>query len=94
MASPRKLLSFFRAILELRETPGLADELFNRMPGAYASVLPGFTPQGTPVPGGTYMVIGSPQQLGLYQKYLQSSISPDTRLYRICPRDFWMVTDF
>jgi Zn-dependent M16 (insulinase) family peptidase len=91
---PEIVERFFRAILELRKTPGLADELFNRMPGAYASVLPGFTTQGTPVPGGTYLVIGSPQQLDLYQKYLQSSISPETRLYKIYPRDFWVVTDF
>jgi len=46
------------------------------------------------VPGGTYLVIGSPQQLDLYQKYLQSSIGPETRLYKIYPRDFWMVADF
>lgn len=90
---PEVVERFFRAILELRKTPGLADELFNRMPGVYASVLPGFTPQGTPVPGGAYLVIGSPQQLDLYQKYLQSSISPETRLYKIYPRDFWMISN-
>jgi hypothetical protein len=92
--TPEMTERFFRAILDLRKTPGLADELFKRMPGVYASILPGFTPQGTPVPGGTYLVIGSPQQMDLYQNYLHATVGPDTRLYRIYPRDFWMVTNF
>ena len=92
--TPQITERFFRAVLDLRKTPGLADELFKRMPGVYATILPGFEPKGTPVPGSTYLVIGSPQQLDLYQNYLQSTVGPETRLYRIYPRDFWMVTNF
>jgi Zn-dependent M16 (insulinase) family peptidase len=82
---------FFRAVLDLRKTPDLSDELFKRMPGVYSAVLPGYSPTATPAPGGIYLVIGSPRQLNLYQNYLQTSIGPDARLYRIYPRDFWMV---
>ncbi|HWF02375.1 MAG TPA: hypothetical protein VHA06_01740 [Candidatus Angelobacter sp.] len=92
--TPEMTKRFFQAILDLRKTPGLSDELFKRVPEVYATVLPGFSSHTAPVPGSTYLVIGSPRQLELYQNYLQTAISPDTRLYKIYPRDFWMVTHF
>jgi Zn-dependent M16 (insulinase) family peptidase len=92
--TPEMTKRFFQAILDLRKTPGLSDELFKRVPEVYATILPGFSSHTAPVPGSTYLVIGSPQQLELYQNYLQTAISPDTRLYKIYPRDFWLATSF
>ena len=92
--TPEMTEHFSRAILDLRKTPGLSEELFKRVPEVYATVLPGFMPHATAVPGGTYVVIGSLRQLDLYQNYLQTAIGPDARLYKIYPRDFWMVTNF
>ena len=89
--TPQMEEHFFRSILDLRKMPDLSGELFKRMPGVYSAVLPGYSPTATPAPDGIYMVIGSPHQLDLYQNYLQTSIGPDTRLYRIYPRDFWMM---
>jgi hypothetical protein len=42
------------------------------------------------VNGGIYFVIGPEKQLGLYEKYLQNSVDPSTKLYRLYPRDYWI----
>jgi hypothetical protein len=38
-----------------------------------------------------YFVIGPERQLDLYEAYLKSVEGADGRLYRLYPRDFWMV---
>jgi hypothetical protein len=92
--TPELTKRFYQSILDLRKTPALTEELFKRVPEVYSAILPGFSPHAAPVPGGTYVVIGSSQQMELYQSYLQTAVGPETKLYRIYPRDFWMVADF
>ncbi|HZS45938.1 MAG TPA: hypothetical protein VFC63_12615, partial [Blastocatellia bacterium] len=84
---------FYQAVLDIRKTPNLADELFKRMDGVYERVLPGYSPDYKPVPGTSNFVIGPERQMDLYQAYLKSAVGTGAQLYRLYPRDFWMVID-
>jgi Zn-dependent M16 (insulinase) family peptidase len=88
--TPEVVARFHRAILDLRQRPDLAQELFRRMPKVYARVLPGMgTPSGY-VPGVVNFVIGPERQLDAYERYLIKVEAPGTRLFRLYPRDFWI----
>jgi hypothetical protein len=89
--TPDVVRKFRTAILNLRTTPKLADELFARMPDVYARVLPGSGVKAKDVADGVYFVIGPERQMALYEAYLKSTEGADTSLYRLYPRDFWMV---
>ena len=43
------------------------------------------------VAGASYFVIGSEKQMAASEAYLKSTQGADTRLYRLYPRDFWLV---
>lgn len=89
---PETVSRFRRAILDLRLIPNLSNELYNRMDGVYARVLPGYGVKAESVAGAVYFVIGPEKQFGLYEAYLKSVEGPDARLFRLYPRDFWMTS--
>ena len=88
---PEDVSKFRRAILELRAMPNLSDELYKRMGDVYATVLPGYGMKAREVKDGVFYVIGPEKQLKAYEDYLKSVEGPDTRVYRIYPRDYWMT---
>lgn len=88
---PEQVRAFRQAVLGLRKSPNLYDELYTRMGPTYARVLPGYDPQLKNVPGAVYFVVGPEKQFAAYEAYLKSSLGPDTRLYRLYPRDFWLT---
>jgi hypothetical protein len=88
--TPEILTRFHREILELRKMPDLAGELFKRMSNAYAPVLPGLGVKTASVKEGIYFVIGPEKQFAAWEEYLKSVEGPDTKFYRLYPRDFWM----
>lgn len=90
--TPEVVARFRRAILELRRTPKLADELYKRMEQTYARVLPGYGIKARDVTGGIYFVIGPEKQFGLYEDYLKTVEGADTRVFRLYPRDFWLTS--
>ena len=90
---PEIVKQFRQAVLDLRKTPNLSDELFNRMGAVYARVLPGYDPNLKTVPGGVYFIIGSEKQFVAYEAYLKSTLGADVKLWRLYPRDFWMVDE-
>ncbi len=87
---PETVRKFREAILALRSTPNLSDELFKRMNAVYARVMPGLGAKAGGVQGGVYYVIGPEKQLAAYEQYLKTVEGTDARLYRIYPRDYWM----
>jgi Zn-dependent M16 (insulinase) family peptidase len=89
--TPEAVTRFRRAMLELRKTPNLSDELFKRMGPVYARILPGFGVKAADVSGGIYYVIGPEKQLNAYEEYLKTVEGPAARLHRIYPRDYWMT---
>ncbi len=88
--SPEKVRRFRRALLELRRSPTLSDELFKRMNAVYGRVLPGLSVKSKDVKDGLFFVIGPENQLAAYEQYLKTVEGPGTKLYRIYPRDYWM----
>ena len=91
--TPEVVSRFRRGILEFRKMPNLAEELYKRKDKVYGTVLPGYNVKGKDVAGANYFVIGSEKQMAAYEAYLKSTQGADTRLYRLYPRDFWLVTN-
>jgi hypothetical protein len=87
--TPEVISRFYKGILELRRTPDLSRELFERMNRVYARVLPGMGGKASEVDGGVYFVIGPEKQFAAWEEYLRTVESPDTKVYRLYPRDFW-----
>jgi Zn-dependent M16 (insulinase) family peptidase len=80
---------FHQAVLDLRKTPNLGEELFRRMNGLYAKVLPGMGLKAEDVVGGVYFAIGPEKQLAAYEEYLKQAEGAPARVHRLYPRDFW-----
>src|SRR5579871_1217927 len=88
--TPDVVRRFHRTILELRQGKDFTGELFRRMPHVYDRVLPGMGVRPKDVAGGVYFVIGPEKQLDAYEQYLKKTEGPETRLFRLFPRDFWL----
>ncbi len=87
--TPDTVAGFRKAILDLRDTPDLATELYTRMNNGYALVLPGMELEAGEVEDPVYFVIGPEAQFTAWENYLKSVEGPETKLYRLYPRDFW-----
>jgi Zn-dependent M16 (insulinase) family peptidase len=87
---PETVRRFREALLALRNSPNLSDELFKRMPEVYGRILPGLGAKAADVKGGVFYVIGPEKQLTAYEQYLKTAEGADARLYRIYPRDYWI----
>jgi len=90
---PETVRKFREALLELRRMPNLSDELFKRMGAVYARILPGYGAKARDVKGGVYFVIGPEQQLTAYEQYLKTVEGPETKLFRVYPRDYWITAE-
>lgn len=88
--SPEVVAGFRKAVLDLRSTPGLHEELVKRMLPVYARVLPGLGGSVKNVPEGSFFVIGNDKQLAAWEQYLRTVEGPETKVWRLYPRDFWM----
>lgn len=88
--TPALVTRFRTAILELHRSPGLAEELHRRLTRVYARVMPGLGASVKDVPGGVYFIIGPEKQFVAWEQYLRTVEGPDTKVYRLYPRDFWM----
>jgi Zn-dependent M16 (insulinase) family peptidase len=88
--TPAVVTRFHRAILDLRQRPDLAAELFRRMPKVYERILPGMGVPAKDVAGGVYFAIGPDKQLDAYEQYLKKAEGPQAELFRLYPRDFWV----
>ena len=89
--TPEKIARFRRALHELHKSPGLADEVFARVDGLLARVLPGMPGRNPDLPGTVTFVIGPERQFASYEAYLKRVDGPDAVLHRLYPRDFWLV---
>ena len=89
--TPDAVKRFRLAILELRKMPNLVEELYKRKDIVYEKILPGYGINSKEVEGGDFFVIGSEKQMTAYEAYLKSKEGNETKLYRIYPRDYWIV---
>jgi len=91
---PDAVRAYREAILRLRDElgrEGLHAELSARLRSACGRVLPGLSDQ-PPARGASFVVIGPETQIGSYEAYLKSVV-PGAELFRVHPRDFWIVDD-
>jgi Zn-dependent M16 (insulinase) family peptidase len=88
--TPEIVSRFHREILNLRNTPDLANVLFKRMQDVYAPLLPGLKPRSSATADGIYFVIGPEKQFAAWEEYLRAVEGPAVKFYRLYPRDFWM----
>jgi hypothetical protein len=89
--TPEVVARFRRAILEARKIPNLLAELYRRKDMVYERVFPGYGMKGRDIAGRNFFVIGPEKQMTAYEAYLKSVDGADTQLYRLYPRDFWLV---
>jgi hypothetical protein len=91
--TPSLVSNFRKAILRLRKMPDLMEEVYKRKDAVYEKILPGYGAKMKTIEGVTNFVIGAEKQMAAYETYLQSKDGADTKLYRIYPRDYWMVQE-
>jgi hypothetical protein len=89
--TPEVVRNFRRAILEARKIPDLSKQLYSRKDRIYERVLPGYSAKAGDVADGLFFSIGPEKQLSAYEEYLRKSEGATTRLFRLYPRDFWIV---
>jgi hypothetical protein len=90
--TPDVVRAFRGKLLAIAKQPGLAADLFKRMPRIYGTVLPGLdaSDDKSPAARTVSFVIGPDKQLAGYQDYLHASVGKTTTLYRLYARDFWI----
>jgi hypothetical protein len=88
--TPDKVRRFRQSILELRRDPNLPQTLYDIMEDTYGTVLPGYGPTADKIEDGVFFIIGPEAQFKSYENYLKS-VEGDMPLYRLYPRDFWLV---
>jgi len=88
--TPEVVSRFRRAILDARKMPDLSSELYKRKDVVFERVFPGYGKRGKEIAGANFFVIGPEKQMAAYEAYLKSAEGPETKLYRLYPRDFWL----
>lgn len=91
--TPDVVRTFRKAILNLRKKPDLEKQLFARMLKEYGKVIPGLGVKAKDVPEGVFSSIADEKQLGLYEDFLKTTEGPDTKVYQLWARDFWVSAD-
>jgi hypothetical protein len=92
--TPERVRDFRSAILDLRSLPGLYRQLRSRMESTYAAVVPGYGTRAANLSSKDEtisFVIGPEKQLESYEAYLHREVGKEIALYRIYPRDYWLV---
>ena len=87
---PDMVRKFRQAILDLRKDPHLGELLFDRKDRVYGRSIPGYNVKMSDVTDGIFFVIGPDKQLDAWQQYLKEVEGPETKLYRLYGRDYWM----
>lgn len=88
--TPDVVRRFRQGVLALRDSRDLFGEINSRMEYTYGQVLPGYGPKKSDVPDAIYFIIGPEKQFTSYEEYLRSTEGEAT-VYRLYPRDFWLV---
>jgi Zn-dependent M16 (insulinase) family peptidase len=86
--APDQVRRFRQSLLELRKDPKLLEKVFERRDRVNASIVPGYQPKASAIPGTISFAIGPDRQLDAWDAYLKANAG--TRLYKLYPRDFWM----
>jgi Zn-dependent M16 (insulinase) family peptidase len=87
--TPAKVRQFREAMLALRQSPGVADQIFQRMDKVYGQQLPGYGPKARENPAAVYYIIGNDKQFRAIDADVQ--VREDEHVYKLYPRDYWLI---
>jgi hypothetical protein len=91
--TPAKVRQFREAILALRQSAGIADQIFQRVDKVYGRLLPGYGPKAKETlggnPGAVYYIIGNDKQFRAMDADVQ--VREDEHVYKLYPRDYWLI---
>ncbi len=87
--TPAKVRQFREAILALRQSSGVADQIFQRVDKVYGQQLPGYGPKAKENPGSVYYIIGNDKQFKAIDDDVQ--VREDEHVYKLYPRDYWLI---
>ncbi len=88
--TPDAVRRFRQGVLAQRDSRDLFGDLNSRMEYTYGQVLPGYGPKKADVADAVYFIVGPEKQFKSYEQYLRST-EGDATVYRLYPRDFWLV---
>lgn len=88
--TPDLVRRFREAVLAIRDSENFYDKLHELMDDTYGEVLPGLGPKVKTCESAIHYAIGPEKQLKSYEEYIRS-VEGDVSLYRIYPRDYWLV---
>jgi Zn-dependent M16 (insulinase) family peptidase len=91
--TPAKVRQFREAILALRQSSGVADQIFQRVDKVYGQQLPGYGPKAKEAlganQGAVYYIIGNDKQFRAVDADVQ--VREDEHVYKLYPRDYWLI---
>jgi Zn-dependent M16 (insulinase) family peptidase len=87
--TPAKVRRFRGALLNLRNEPNIASEIFGRVDKVYGKMLPGYGPKAKDTPGAVYFIIGNDKQFKAMDSDVQ--VREDEHVYKLYPRDYWLI---
>ncbi len=88
--TPEHVSRFRQKALELRNRPGLYEELKSRMPQAYGPVLIGYGQPLAESRDGSFFIIGPETQFETLENYIAREETPQ-KVHRLYPRDWWLA---
>jgi hypothetical protein len=87
--TPEKVAQFRKAILALRQEPGIGPTIFQRVDRVYGRLLPGYGPKAKETPEAVNYVIGNDKQFRAMDADVQ--VREDEHVYKLYPRDYWLI---
>jgi len=88
---PEVVARWRRAVLALREAPGLWERMRPHVVPMTGRVLPGVGPRSREVPEPNFLVIAPEALLARWEGWVRDREGPDEQVHRLYPRDFWIV---
>lgn len=88
---PEMVAAFRQKVLDLKGQEGLYEQLKSRMQETYGPVLIGYGPPLSESKDGNFFLIGPEPQFESLEELISTTEGPEP-VYRLYPRDFWLVT--
>jgi len=90
---PERIRTYREKVLQLRNDPSLNQELYARLPDAYGPIMVGFGEKVSEYTDGIRFLIGPPEQFESFERLIKAEEGTGHRIYRLYPRDFWIMFD-
>lgn len=90
--TPDRVKNYREAVLEMTNDPDLYNKIKAKMEDAYGSVMIGYGKNLSEVEGGIYFLIGPEEQFESLEQLIKQTEGEQT-VYRLYPRDFWIVNN-